>query len=342
MSMKKVIGLGDLLVSLSPDGYQRFIQAEFFGVCYTGAEANVCISLSQLGVPTAYLTRVPNNNIGKSAIAALRKYGVSTDHIALGGERIGVLYLEKGASQRPSKVVYDRKHTAICEALPEHFDWDDVFADAQWLHFTGITPALSDTSPALCEAACKQAKKHGLTISCDLNYRKNLWSTERAKQVMERLLLYVDVLIANEEDAEKVLCIKAADTDVEHGKLNEGGYIDVARQISQTYRIPYVATTLRKSISASDNQWSAMLYHDGKAYFSRQYDIHIVNRVGGGDSFAAGLINAMVHQFPAQQAVEFATAASCLKHSIEQDYNLVSADEVMALVNGNASGRVQR
>jgi len=340
--MKKVIGLGDLLVSLSPSGYYRFIQAESFDACYTGAEANVCISLSQYGVPTEYVTRLPKNDISRCAVAALNKYGVGTQHIAYGGDRIGVLYLERGASQRPSKVIYDRKHTAICEAEPEHFDWDAIFSDAQWLHFTGITPALSDTTPAVCQRACKEAKARGITISCDLNYRKNLWTTARAKEVMETLLPYVDVLIANEEDAEKVLGIKAADTDVNAGKLNTDGYVDVARQISEAYGIPYVATTLRKSISASDNLWSAMLYHSGEVFMSREYKIHIVNRVGGGDSFGAGLIYSLISGYGDQQAVEFATAASCLKHTIEEDYNLVTVDEVAALAGGNGSGRVQR
>lgn len=340
--MKKVIGLGDLLVSLSPEGYLRFIQADAFDVCYTGAEANVCVSLSQLGIPTTYVTRLPDNDIGRSAIAALRKYGVGTEHIAMGGERIGVLYLEKGASQRPSKVVYDRKHSAICEALPEHFDWDGILENAQWLHFTGITPALSDTTPAICLAACQKAHERGIQISCDLNYRKNLWDSKRAKEVMEMLLPYVDVLIANEEDAEKVLGIKALDSDVNTGKLNTDAYIDVAKQISATYHIPYVATTLRKSLSASDNLWSAMLYHEGHAYLSHEYAIHIVNRVGGGDSFAAGLIYGLIHGYDDPKALEFAVAASCLKHSIERDYNLVTVDEINMLAGGNESGRVQR
>ncbi len=340
--MKKVVGLGELLVSLSPGGYYRFMQANAFDAFYTGAEANVCVSLSQFGVPAKFVTRLPAHEIGKCAVAALKKYGVDTEDIAFGGERIGVLYLEKGASQRPSKVIYDRKHTAVSEALPEHFDWEHIFEDAQWFHFTGITPALGEHTPALCERACQEAKKRGITVSCDLNYRKNLWSTARARQVMEGLLPYVDVLIANEEDAEKVLGIKAADTDVDAGELNTEGYIEVAKQISEQYQIPYVATTLRKSISASDNLWSAMLYHNGEAFFSREYRIHIVNRVGGGDSFAAGLIYGMLHMENEQEMINYATAASCLKHSIEQDFNLVTTDEVMTLVNGNGSGRVQR
>ena len=340
--MKKVVGLGDLLVSLAPPGYQRLIQANTFEVFYTGAEANVCASLSQFGVPTEYVTRVPSTDIGRSAVAALRKYGIGTGHITYGGDRIGVLYVEKGASQRPSKVIYDRKNTAVCEALPEHFDWNEIFADAVWLHFSGITPALSEKTPAVCEAACQEARKHGLYVSCDLNYRKNLWTTDRAKAVMERLLPYVDVLIANEEDADKVLGIRAGNTDVDAGRLNLEGYIEVAKQIHERYDIPLVATTLRRSITASDNVWSAMLYHNGKASFSREYAIHIVNRVGSGDSFAAGLIYGLLQNWSDEETIEFATAASCLKHSIEQDFNLVSVEEVLALAKGNGSGRVQR
>ena len=340
--MKYVVGLGDFLVSLSPSGYLRFMQADNFDVFYTGAEANVCASLAQFGVKTQFVTRLPKNDIAATGVANLRKYNVGTDYIAYGGDRIGALYLERGAAQRPSKVIYDRKHSGICEATPEHFDFDAIFADAKWFHFTGITPALSDTTPAVCEEACKAAKKYGVTISCDLNYRKNLWTTAKAKEVMEKLLPYVDVLIANEEDAEKVLGLKARETDVTSGVLNVGGYVDVAKQITETFGVKYVATTLRKSISASDNLWSAMLYHDGKSFVSREYAIHIVNRVGGGDSFGAGLIYGMLQDWDEQQVIEFATAASCLKHSIENDFNIASVDEVMTLVKGDGSGRVQR
>ncbi len=340
--MKKVIGLGDLLVSFSPPGYQRIIQANSFDISYTGAEANVCVSLSCFGIPASYVTRLPDNAVGKAAAAMLNKFGVSTEYICYGGSRIGLLYLEKGASQRPSRVIYDRSGSAICEAGSGFFDWDSIYQDAQWLHFTGITPALSSTTPELCLEACRKAKEYGLTVSCDLNYRKKLWSTQRARQVMEKLLPYVDVLIANEEDAEKVLGLKPGGTNVDTGILNIEGYMDVAEQISRNYHIPYIATTLRKSISASDNQWSALLYHDGKTFLSKEYRIHIVNRVGGGDSFAAGLIYGLLQQFEDQKTIEFAAAASCLKHSIEYDYNLVTAEEVMELVNGSGSGRVQR
>lgn len=340
--IEKVVGLGDLLVSLSPDGYNRFLQTDHFHVSYTGAEANVVVSLSQLGMKTAYLTRVPAHEIGQSAVNALQRFGVDCSDVAHGGDRIGVLYLEKGAAQRPSKVIYDRLGSGICEATVADFDFDHAFRDAGWLHFTGITPALSDKTAELCAEACRVAKEKGLTVSCDLNYRKKLWSTEKANRVMSGLLPYVDVLIANEEDADKVLGIRARNTDVDAGKIDATGYIDVAKQIVDRFGVSCVATTLRESISASDNRWSAMLYRDGQAYFSRKYDIHIVNRVGGGDSFSAGLIYALCHEFDSQKAIEFATAASCLKHSIEDDFNLVSYDEVVTLMEGDGSGRVRR
>lgn len=340
--MKKIVCFGELMLSLEPDGYRRFLQADDFHVFYTGAESNVCASLAQFGMQTQFVTRLPENDIADAAVASLRRYGIGTDCIVRGGDRIGVIYTERGASQRPSKVIYDRKHTAISEADQSTFDWDEIFRDTAWFHFTGITPALSDSLAAVCLQACQAAKKHGVRISCDLNFRKNLWNSEKAGKVMSELLTYVDVLIANEEDVEKVLGIRAANTDVTAGKLDYSGYADVSRQLSERFGMSYVATTLRKSISASDNDWSAMLYHGGKTVFSREYHIHIVNRVGGGDSFAAALIYAMLHDFDDQKTVEFAAAASCLKHTIEDDYNLVSLNEVLTLMNGDGSGRVQR
>lgn len=340
--MKKIVGFGDFLLSLSPNGYQRFIQVNSYDAFYTGAEANVCASLARFGMDTEFVTRLPENDIADTAIANLRKYNVGTTHIARGGDRMGVIYTEKGAAQRPSKVIYDRKHTSICDADGSTFDWETILQDAAWFHFTGITAALSPTLPEACLAALKTAKKLGVTVSCDLNYRKNLWTTEQAGTVMRQLLPYVDVLIANEEDVEKVLGIRARDSDVTGGKLNYDGYADVAARLSREFGLRYVATTLRRSISASDNEWSAMLYHDGKTQFSKHYMIHIVNRVGGGDSFSGGLIYGLVNGFDDQKALEFATAASCLKHSIEGDYNLVSVQEVLTLMNGDGSGRVQR
>lgn len=340
--MKYTVGLGDMLASFTPKGYERILQAHEFDVTYTGAEANVLGSLANFGLKTRFVCRIPENDIGSAAIRFLRSMNIDTDYIVRGGSRLGVLYMEKGASQRPSKVIYDRMNSGICDARPEDFDFEAIFRDACWFHFTGITPALSDSLVEVITQACIAARKAGCTISCDLNYRKNLWTTEKAKQVMEPLLEYVDILIANEEDVEKVLGIKAGDTDVETASLSHEGYIAVAKQLTEKYRFKAVATTLRESISASVNNWSALLYTDGKAYLSRKYQIQIVNRVGGGDSFSAGLIYALQREMEAQEAVEFAAAASCLKHTIEYDYNMVTVKEVETLANGNGNGRVQR
>ena len=340
--MKSVVCFGELMLSLCPRGYYKFIQVDEVEMFYTGAEANVAASLAQYGMKAQYVTRLPHNMLGEAALAFLRKYGIGTDFVAWGGDRIGIIYTERGAAQRPSAVVYDRAHSSIAEAPEDCFAWDRIFADSDWFHFTGITPALSDNTAAITEQACREAKKRGITVSCDLNYRKKLWTTEKAGQVMRRLLPYVDVLIANEEDSEKVLGIKAGNTDVTAGELDCGGYIEVAKKISGEFRIPYIATTLRKSISASINDWSAMLYHDGETYFSKNYTIQIVNRVGGGDSFASGLIYAIRNGMEDRDALEFAAAASCLKHSIEMDFNLVTVEQVMTLMNGDGSGRVQR
>lgn len=340
--MKKTVCFGELMLSLCPRGYYRFIQVDQAEMFYTGAESNVAASLAQYGLKTEYVTRLPEHAIGEAAEASLRKYNIGTSFIAKGGDRIGVIYTERGASQRPSSVIYDRAGSAFAASPVDCYDWDAIFADADWFHFTGITPALSDNLAEITLEACKKAKQYGITVSCDLNYRKKLWTTEKAGRVMRQLLPYVDVLIANEEDAEKVLGMKAGNSDVNSGILEHAGYIDVARQIHEEFGIPFIATTLRKSISASDNDWSAMLWHDGQAYFSKTYSIHIVNRVGGGDSFSGGLIYGMKQNLPIQETLEFATAASCLKHSIEMDYNLVSVEQVRALMNGDGSGRVQR
>ena len=340
--MKKVVGFGDFLVRLSPPGYQRFMQCKQFDINYTGAEANVLVSLSIMGVPTEFVTRLPDNDISRVGLAEMRKFGVGVNQVAFGGERIGVFYLEKGASQRPSKIVYDRKYTSIATASVEDFDWDAIFEDAQWFHSTGITPALSKTMPEVYTYAIKAAKEKGLKVSCDLNYRKNMWTEAEAKECMEKVVPYMDLVIANEEDAEKVLGIKAAETDVTAGKLNKEGYIDVAKQICEKYGVSEVAITLRRSITANDNEWGALLYSGGQAYFSKTYPIHIVDRVGGGDSFAAGLIYGKVNGFDPQKTIEYAAAASCLKHSMELDFNLSTKEEVMRLMEGDGSGRVQR
>nr|WP_155894499.1 sugar kinase [Desulfotomaculum nigrificans] len=340
--MAKVVTFGEIMLRLAPEGYLRFVQADKFTAIYGGGEANVAVSLANFGVDAAFVTKVPDNPIGQAAINSLRRFGVCTKYIARGGERLGIYFCEKGASQRPSKVVYDRKYSAISQARKEDFNWDEIFAGAEWFHFTGITPALGDNVAEIALEACKAAKRLGLTVSCDLNFRKNLWTSEKAGQVMGGLMEYVDVCIANEEDAEKVFGIKAADTDIISGKLNHEGYKDVAKQLKERFNFSKVAITLRGSISASDNKWAAMLYDGNDFYFSREYLVHIVDRVGGGDSFGAGLIYGLLNNYSSKDALEFAVAASCLKHSIEGDVNLVTVSEVKALAAGDGSGRVQR
>ncbi len=327
---------------LNPEGYLRFLHADRFEASYAGGEANVAVSLANYGMKAAFISKVPAHEIGQNAINALRHYGVDTDGVVRGGDRLGLYYVEKGASQRPSKVIYDRAGSAIALAKSEDFDWDEIFTDANWFHWTGITPALGGNLPQICLEACKAAKAHGVTVSCDLNYRKKLWSREQAKEVMSQLIQYVDVCIANEEDAKDVFGIEAEGTDIDAGKLNHDGYISVARQISEKFGCKKVAVTLRSSLSANDNDWAAMLYTDGNAYFSPSYRIHIVDRVGGGDSFGGGLIYSLLAGKTSQEAINFAVAASCLKHTIEHDFNLVTVTEVESLAAGNASGRVQR
>ncbi|QIK69298.1 sugar kinase [Erysipelothrix sp. HDW6C] len=338
----KVVTFGEIMLRLAPHGYYRFTQAHDYEATFGGGEANVAVSLANYGDEARFVTKLPTHEIGDSAVNDLRANGVDTDFITRGGERVGIYFLEKGASQRASNVIYDRAHSSIATAKPEDFDWDAIFTDADWFHFTGITPALGDNVAAICEEACKVAKAKGVRISCDLNYRKKLWSTKEASETMTKLAKYIDVLIANEEDSEKVFGIKSHATDVTAGSLNREGYIDVAKQLKEKFNFEYVAITLRESITANDNRWGAMVYVDQKPYFSKQYDIHIVDRVGGGDSFAGGLIYALMHGYEPQEAVDFAVAASCLKHSIEGDYNRVSVAEVTALAAGDGTGRVQR
>ncbi len=340
--MKKVVTFGEIMLRLAPEGYYRFIQADKFGVVYGGGEANVAVSLSNFGLDAAFVTKLPKHEIGQAAVNTLRRFGVDTSKIARGGDRVGIYFLEKGASQRPSKVIYDRAGSSIAKADGADFNWDEIFNGVDWFHFTGITPALGDNVAAICLEAVKAAKAKGVTVSCDLNYRKNLWSREKAGEVMEKLMEYVDVCIANEEDASDVFGIKADNTDVTTGKVNHEGYKDVAKKLKDRFGFKYVAITLRSSISANDNKWAAMLYDGSEYYFSKSYLMHIVDRVGGGDSFGAGLIYSLLSGKNGQDAVEFATAASCLKHSIEGDINLVSVDEVEKLAGGDGSGRVQR
>lgn len=338
----KIVTFGEIMLRLAPEGYYRFVQAEKYGATYGGGEANVAVSLANYGLDAAFVTKLPKHEIGQAGVNSLRRFGVDTSFITRGGDRVGIYYLEKGASQRPSKVIYDRAGSSIATATTDDFDWNKIFEGVEWFHFTGITPALGDNVTEICVEACKAAKERNITVSCDLNYRNKLWSKEKAGQVMTELCQYVDVCIANEEDASDVFGIKASDTDVTTGKVNKEGYIEVAKKLADTFHFSKVAITLRESLSANDNNWSAMLYTEGEAYFSKTYKMHIVDRVGGGDSFGGGLIYACINNFAPQETIEFAVAASCLKHSVAGDFNMVSVDEVKKLAGGDASGRVQR
>ena len=340
----RVLSFGEILLRLAAPGYTRLFQKDSLEATFCGGEANVAVSLSILGIDSAFLTKVPDTPIGKAAINSLQYFGVDTKNVIYGDGRLGTYYLEKGASQRPSKIIYDRLYSAISAAKREEFEWNKIFEGVDWFHWTGITPALGGDLAQICEDACVNAKSRGIIVSCDLNYRSKLWSSESAKKIMAPLMKYVDVCICNEEDAEKALGIKAVNTNLELAKIDKLGYVNTAEIIKNTYGCKYIATTLRKSFSASHNRWSAMLYDSQKekSYFSREYDIQIVDRVGGGDSFAAGLIYALINKKQCQDAIEFATAAGCLKQTIEGDYNRTSLDEIISLLNSSGNGRVQR
>ena len=338
----KVVCFGEMMMRLNPEGYRRFVQADKFEASYAGGEANVAVSLANYGLQASYVTKFPANPLGEAARNALRRFGVGTDDIVWGGPRLGIYFVEKGASQRPSKVVYDRAASSIALAKRGDFDWNKILKGAKWFHFTGITPALGGDLPAICLDALKYCRAHKIVVSCDLNYRGKLWTREEAGKCMAKLVPYVDVLIANEADAADVFGIVGKGSDVESGKLDKQGYISVAEQLVKRFGCKKVAITLRTSLSAFDNKWAGLLYDGKKAYFSPEYMIHIVDRVGGGDSFGGGLIYALATGKKPQQAIDFAVAASCLKHSIEQDFNLVSVSEVESLAAGNATGRVQR
>lgn len=340
--MADIITFGEIMLRLKPEGYLRFFQNDRMEATFGGGEANVAVSLANFGLDAEFVTKLPDHEIGTAAIRCLDYFGVHTEHIARGGQRIGIYYLETGASQRPSKVIYDRADSAIAEAKQRDFDWDDILKDAKWFHFTGITPALSSDAARICEEACQRAKALNLTVSCDLNFRKKLWTQEEAEKTMGRLMKYVDVCVANEEDAEQVFGIKAENTDITSGKLDHSGYCSVAKQLIERFDLSYAAITLRTSLSASDNKWAAMISNGAECLFSREYPVHIVDRVGGGDSFGAGLIYGLHQNMDMGKALEFAVAASCLKHSIEGDFNRVSVQEVERLMEGDGSGRVQR
>jgi 2-dehydro-3-deoxygluconokinase len=338
----KVVTFGEVMMRLATPGFLRLNQTPVLEMTFGGGEANVAVSLALFGDTAAFVTRLPKNDIAETCVQKLRGLGVDTSRILRGGERIGIYFLESGASQRASTVTYDRAHSAISEINPAELKWDEILAGADWFHFTGITPALSDAAAQASLDGARAAKKLGLTVSCDLNFRKKLWTSEKAGKVMSGLMEHVDICIANEEDAEKVFGIKAGATEVTHGKLDHARYVEVAAKLTERFKFKGVAITLRESFSASHNGWSGLYYTGGKEHFSRRYDIQIVDRVGGGDSFAAGLVYALGHKKAPQEAIEFAVAASCLKHSISGDFNLVRLAEVEALLAGDGSGRVQR
>lgn len=337
-----LITLGEIMLRLSPPGQMRLAQTSQFDAVYGGGEANVAVSLANFGHPSRFVTKLPTNEIGQAALNSLRQYGVDTSAIVRGGDRIGIYFLETGSAMRPSKVVYDRAHSAIAEARVEEFDFDALMQEARWFHWTGITPAISDQAATLVKAACEAAKRHGVTVSCDLNFRKKLWTSEKAQQVMRPLMQYVDVCIGNEEDAKLSLGF-TPEADVEGGNTNAEGYKGIFCGMVKEFGFKYVASTLRESHSASHNGWKALIYNGTEFYESRHYDIQpIVDRVGGGDAFAAGLIHGLL-TYPTQaEALEFAVAASALKHTIPGDFNQVSVAEVESLMKGDGSGRVQR
>ncbi len=340
--MKTVITFGEIMLRLAPNGYYRFFQNDQMQATFGGGEANVAVSLANFGLHSTYVTKLPGHAIGQAAVDSLRYFGVDTDEIVRGGDRVGIYYLEKGASQRGSVCVYDRAHSAIAEASAGDFDWDSIFEGADWFHFTGITPALGKNVADLCLSACQAAKARGVKISCDLNYRGKLWTRAEARETMTKLCQYVDICISNEEDAKDVFGIEAENTDIYGGKLDHEGYKSVAKQLAEKFGFEKVAFTLRSSLSASDNDWAGMLYDGVNCYFSKSYHLHIVDRVGGGDSFGAGLIYSLLSGKDCQAAIEFAVAASALKHSVEGDFNRVSVSEVEKLAGGDGSGRVQR
>lgn len=340
----KVVSFGEILLRLSSSGYTKLFQRDCLETSFCGGEANVAVSLAILGYDSKFVTKLPDNDVGEAAKNSLRYFGVDTSNIIFGDGRMGLYYLEKGVSQRPSKVIYDREFSSIAISNRDEYNWKEVFKDVDWFHWSGINPALSESMFEITLDACKIAKSNGVKVSCDLNYRSKLWTPMEAKKKMEVLLPYVDVCICNEEDAEKVLGIKPKYTNVNAGELNKEGYIQVAKEICNKYGCKYVANTLRKSYSASQNGWSAMLYNAQKdrAYFSSEYNIWIVDRVGSGDSFSAGIIYALCENMDDLSIIEFATAASCLKHTIEGDFNRTRISDIYNLIESGGNGRVQR
>ena len=340
--MARVVTFGEIMMRLATPNFLRFVQTRSFDVTYAGAEANVAVSLANFGLEASFVTKLPKNEFGIAVLRYLRQYNVDTSHIIFGEGRLGVYFLETGYSQRPSKVIYDRANSAFALSRPEEYDWDRILNNASWFHFTGITPALGDNLVQACLDALKKAKEKGIIVSCDLNYRAKLWSQEKARQVMSQLVKYVDVLFANEEDAEKVFGIKADESNVVEGKLSLKGYEQVCRRLKERFGFKKVAISLRESIVANLNGWSGVLLDGDDFYSAKQYTVHIVDRVGAGDSFAAGIIYGFLTGMKPQETLEFAVAASCLKHTIVGDFNEVTLDEVKSLMKGSGSGRVVR
>ncbi len=340
--MSKIITLGEIMLRLSPNGCSRFVEVDNFEVIWGGGEANVAVSCANYGHDAYFVSKLPKHEIGQGAVNALRRYGVHTDYICRGGNRVGIYYCETGASMRPSKVIYDRAGSAIAEATPSDFDFDAIMTGADWFHWSGITPAISDKAAELTRLACEAAKRNGVKVSVDLNFRKKLWTSEKARSVMVPLMQYVDVCIGNEEDAELCLGFKP-DADVESGETAVEGYKGIFKAMAEQFGFEIVASTLRESYSATHNGWKALAYDGNDFYVSKRYDINpIIDRVGGGDSFSGGLIHGLLTMDSIQDALEFAVAASALKQTIPGDFNLVSAEEVKALAGGSANGRVQR
>ena len=339
---KKVVTFGEIMMRLNPPGYERLIQTDTLEISYAGGEANVAVSLANLGDASEFVTSVPDSILGQAAINNIRFYGVETSHIRREGSRLGLYFVEKGASQRSSKVIYDRKNSSIACASIDDFCWDEILEGSDWFHFTGITPALGGNLPSICEKACRTAKEKGITVSCDINYRSSLWSKADAAAVMKKLMPYVDVCIANEEDLTDVFGFPAGNSDIEHGIIDRAGYQSLAKHVIDEFGCRYTAITLRGSLSASTNRWSAMISDGTVSEFSNEYTIQIVDRVGGGDSFGGALIHALRKEWNLKDSIEFAAAASCLKQTIEHDFNLVSEDEIRSLASGIGSGRVRR
>lgn len=330
------------MLRLSPQGCNRFVEVSNFDIIWGGGEANVAVSCANYGHDTFFVSKLPSHEIGQAAVNALRRYGVHTDFITRGGERVGIYYCETGASMRPSKVIYDRAHSAISEANPDDFDFDKIMEGANWFHWSGITPAISDKAAIITQLACEAAKNHGVTVSVDLNFRSKLWSPAKAQAVMKPLMKYVDVCIGNEEDAELCLGFKP-EADVESGKTEAEGYKSIFHKMFEEFNFKYVASTLRESYSATHNGWKAMIYDGKEFYISKRYDINpIIDRVGGGDAFSGALIHGLLTYRTQGEALEFAVAASALKQTIPGDFNLASIAEVEALTMGASNGRVQR